>query len=87
MELDLRLARHFVVLADTGHFGRAAASLYLTQSALTKQIQSLERLVGAELIDRSRRPWRLTAAGEEVLAISRDLCRRADRALLALQGP
>jgi DNA-binding transcriptional LysR family regulator len=87
MELDLRLARHFVVLADTGHFGRAAASLHLTQSALTKQVRSLERLVGAELIDRSRRPWRLTAAGEDVLALSRDLCGRADQALLALRGP
>ena len=79
MDLDLRLARHFAVLAREGHFGRAAAGLHITQPALTKQIQALERQVGAALIDRSRRPWRLTAAGEEVLALSRDLCARADR--------
>jgi DNA-binding transcriptional LysR family regulator len=83
MDIDLRLARHFVALAETRHFGRAAARLHLTQSALTKQVRALERLVGAELVDRTRRPWRLTAAGEEVLALSRDLCARADRALHA----
>jgi DNA-binding transcriptional LysR family regulator len=60
MDLDLRLARHFVVVAQTGHFGRAAARLHLTQSALTKQIQALERQVGTPLIDRACRPWRLT---------------------------
>jgi Bacterial regulatory helix-turn-helix protein, lysR family len=54
---------------------------YLTQPALTKQVRALERLVGAELIDRGRRPWRLTEAGEEVLAASRDLCARADQFL------
>jgi hypothetical protein len=70
MDLDLRLARHFVVLAEKRHFGRAAASLHLTQPALTKQIQALERQVGAVLIDRTRRPWRLTAAGDEILASS-----------------
>jgi DNA-binding transcriptional LysR family regulator len=80
MDLDLRLARHFVVLADTGHFSRAAARLHLSQSALTKQVQALERQAGVVLIDRSRRPWQLTAAGAEVLALSRDLCARADRA-------
>ena len=80
MDLDLRLARHFVVLAETGHFGRAAASLHLTQSALTKQIHALERQAGSTLIDRTRRPWRLTLDGEAVLALSRELCARADRA-------
>ena len=81
MDLDLRLARHFVVLAETGNFSRAAARLHLSQSALTKQMQVLERQTGMVLIDRSRRPWQLTAAGVEVLALSRDLCRRADRAM------
>ena len=85
-DLDLRLARHFVVLAETGHFGRAAALLFLTQSALTKQMRALERIIGAELIDRSCRPWRLTAAGQDVLEASRDLCARADRAIDAARS-
>lgn len=83
MDLDLRLARHFVVLAETGHFSRAAARLHLSQSALTKQMQALERQTGMVLIDRSCRPWQLTAAGVEVLALSRELCSRADRAMRA----
>lgn len=82
-DFDLRLARHFVVLAETGHFGRAAARLHLSQPALTKQVRALERMVGAELIDRGQRPWRLTPAGEKVLAVTRDLCARADQALHA----
>jgi DNA-binding transcriptional LysR family regulator len=86
MDLDLRLARHFVVLAETGHFGRAAARLHLTQPALTKQVRALERLVGTELIDRSRRPWLLTEAGEEALTACRDLCTRADQLLRASDG-
>lgn len=64
------MARHFIVVAEVGHFGRAAQRLHLTQSALTKPVQVLERQVGTVLIDRSRRPWRLTAAGQNVLALS-----------------
>jgi DNA-binding transcriptional LysR family regulator len=86
MDLDLRLARHFIVLAEQGHFGRAAASVHLTQPALTKQIQALERQAGSALIDRTRQPWRLTAAGEAVLALSRDLCARVDRVRAAVAG-
>lgn len=85
MDLDLRLARHFVVLAEKGHFGQAAADLHLSQPALTKHIKALERQVGTALIDRTRRPWQLTAAGADVLALSRDLCARADRAMRAVK--
>jgi DNA-binding transcriptional LysR family regulator len=41
MELDLLLASTFMVLVDEKHFGRAAARLHLTSSALTKRIQRL----------------------------------------------
>jgi DNA-binding transcriptional LysR family regulator len=80
MDLDLRLARHFVALTEIGHFGKAAASLHMSQSTLTKQIQTLERQVGAELIDRTYRPWRLTSAGEQTLLLCRDLNARVTRA-------
>lgn len=76
MDIDLRLARHFVVLAEERHFGRAARRLHLTQPALSKQVQTLERHVGTALVDRSVRPWQLTPAGREVLDLSRDLLER-----------
>ena len=43
-------------------------------------------VLGAELIDRGCRPWRLTTAGEELLKASRDLCARADQAIDAARS-
>lgn len=52
MDLDLTLAASFLVLADERHYGRAAARLNVTASALTKRIQRLERQLGVFLLDR-----------------------------------
>lgn len=52
MDLDLTLAASFVVLAEERHYGRAAARLNVTASALTKRIQRLERQLGVFLLDR-----------------------------------
>ncbi len=75
IEIDLRLARHFVVLAEEGSFSAAAERLYLGQPALSKQIRILERCIGSDvrLIDRSRRPWILTRTGHEFLAVCHEL--------------
>jgi DNA-binding transcriptional LysR family regulator len=72
-QLDLLLARHFVVLAEERSFTGAAGRLHLTQSALSKQVRRLERRLGTLLVDRDCRPLRLTADGTEVLARSREL--------------
>jgi molybdate transport repressor ModE-like protein len=64
--------RHLVALkaiAEHGTFGRAARSLGYTQSAISQQIATLERIVGQKLIDRpgGPRPVSLTEAGELLL--------------------
>jgi DNA-binding transcriptional LysR family regulator len=66
-ELDLTKLRAFVTLAEHLHFGRAAEALHLTQPGLSRQIQTLERQLGARLLERDRRNVALTEAGRQLL--------------------
>ena len=52
----MKLLRAFVTLAIKGSYSNAAKELFLTQPALSKQIQTLEHLTGGELF--ARTPWR-----------------------------
>lgn len=79
MDLDLRLVRYFVVLADELHFGRAAARLHISQPGLSQQIRKLEDSVGAKLLLRDSRHVTLTPRGERFLEDGRQLIAIADR--------
>ena len=63
--VELRKLRYFVAVAAEASFGRAAARLYMTQPALSRQIQSLEAEIGVRLFDRDWQGARLTPAGEQ----------------------
>jgi DNA-binding transcriptional LysR family regulator len=78
MALDLRVLRYFVVLAETLHFGRAAARLSMSQPPLSRQIHGLERELGVELFIRGPHGVRLTPAGDALLPHARRLLREAD---------
>lgn len=75
--MDLKLVHAFVVTAQSRTFSAAATKLRLTQPALTKQIQALERRAGSQLFVRGRRGARLTDAGRTLLADAAELDRRA----------
>jgi DNA-binding transcriptional LysR family regulator len=79
VDLDLRVVRYFVAVAEELHYGRAAARLFISQPALSKQILNLERRLGAPLFTRDSRRVELTARGEAFLGDARELLRLADR--------
>src|SRR3712207_3642475 len=80
MAFTLEQLRGFVAVADELHFGRAAARLKMTQPPLSRQIQKLERVVGAQLLERDNRRVTLTAAGQVFLVEARRLLGLADSA-------
>lgn len=67
MNLDVGQLRAFVTIAHSGSFTRAAASLNLSQPALTVQIRKLEEALGVRLFDRNTRVVALTRNGAELL--------------------
>ena len=79
MDLDLRLVRAFVLVAEEEHVGRAADRLFVSQPALSKQVRRLEALVGVPLLERVGRNVRPTAAGRVFASEGRALLQRADR--------
>ncbi|HSV47666.1 MAG TPA: LysR family transcriptional regulator, partial [Ramlibacter sp.] len=78
--LDLFQLRCFVAVAEELHFGRAAARLHMTQPPLSRQIQLLEHAVGVELLARTSRSVRLTAAGAVLYQEAAAILRRASAA-------
>ena len=80
MAFTLEQLRGFLAVAEELHFGRAAARLKMTQPPLSRQIQKLERGIGAQLLERDNRRVTLTAAGEVFLEEARRLLALADTA-------
>ena len=72
-EPDLRRLRHFVAVAEAGGFTRAAASLHLSQQALSSSIRQLEKDLNAALFTRIGRQVTLTRAGQTLLSEGRVL--------------
>jgi len=75
--IDLRAWRHFLAVADTLHFGRAAQRLNITQPPLTQSIQALEQRLGVLLFERTRRSVVLAPAGLALVGPVRQLLQQA----------
>jgi len=70
MHLEFRHLRTIKAIHDTGGLARAAATLNITQSALSHQIKGLEDQAGVELFARRTKPLRLSAAGLRLLRLA-----------------
>jgi DNA-binding transcriptional LysR family regulator len=78
--MELRQLRYFVTLAEELHFGRAAAREHIVQSALSQQIQRLERELGVLLLERSTHHVALTASGAAFQVQARRILADVERA-------
>ncbi|GAA2803048.1 LysR family transcriptional regulator [Saccharopolyspora taberi] len=77
--MDTRLLRSFLAVVRTGGITAAAAELAYVQSTVTAHVQSLERQVGARLLDRSASGVVTTAAGERLAEHARRIVDLEDR--------
>ena len=84
--VELRHLRAFVAVAEELNFGRAADRLHISQPALSRQIRSLEQLVGSDLFRRSTHGVELTMAGEALLDRARKILGDIDQAVVAAQS-
>lgn len=78
MTIELRPLRHFVTLVELGSFGRAAAALQLSQPALSRSIQALERQLGTAVVFRASTGVVPTDFGRVLLQRARGLLQLAD---------
>lgn len=77
--MELRQLTCFATLARELHFGHAAAALFMSQPALSKQIVSLERELGVQLFDRTRRSVVLNESGRQLLPEAERIVELAQR--------
>lgn len=93
----LRQIKYFQTIVEKGSFSDAAADLYISQSAVSQQMQALEKELGVALFERHNRRFTLTEAGEhfykkslvitaELEQLQREVVRieRRDEAVLSL---
>jgi LysR family hydrogen peroxide-inducible transcriptional activator len=78
MIVTLRQMSYALALAETGHFGQAAQSCYVTQPALSQQIRQLEEVCGAPLFDRLGKSVRVTPLGREFVERARRIVEQAE---------
>jgi DNA-binding transcriptional LysR family regulator len=86
MDVDTRLLRYFVAVAEEGNLTRAAERMFVSQPALTKQIKQLEARLGIQLFVRSRAGMTLTEPGQALAERAPSLLAGWDQALRDIKG-
>jgi LysR family hydrogen peroxide-inducible transcriptional activator len=77
-DLKLKDLRYLVAVADTRHFGKAAARCFVSQPTLSAQLKKLEDYLGVQLVERHPRHIALTEAGTQVVARARRVIEASD---------
>ena len=77
--MDLKSFKVFKDIAQTRSFSRAAESNNISQSAVSQQVQEVEKVLGVALLDRSSRPLTVTPAGQLYVEFCTDVLRRREQ--------
>lgn len=77
--LDIRVLKVFEIVASCGSLSIAAAELRISQSAVSQAVTQIEQILGTLVLDRSRRPLRLTPAGVTLSRHARQIVHDMDR--------
>ena len=77
----MKQLEYLVALADTRHFGRAAARCHITQSTLSAGIRDLESVLGAAVAERSNRHVLMTRVGTTIAGRAKALLRQAEEVM------
>lgn len=85
MKIDMLGVQAFVAIADQGGFQRAAGTLNITQTALSRRLQTLESFLGVKLVERTTRSVALTRIGENFLPQARRLMTDLSAALVEIR--
>ena len=79
--MNINQLKYFVAVAEYKSFSKAAEQFFMTQTAVTQQIQRLEEKIGTQLIDRKTRPISLTPMGQVFLGEARNILSYMDKAM------
>ncbi|MFC5197129.1 MULTISPECIES: LysR family transcriptional regulator [Streptomyces] len=86
-DINPRLLRAFVAVAEELHFTRAAARLFVAQQALSRDIRHLERVWGRALFERDTRHVALTREGQRLLPVVRHVLTAQEQLGRELEQP
>ncbi|GJL83320.1 MAG: LysR family transcriptional regulator [marine bacterium B5-7] len=76
--MNIRDLKYALAVAETRHFGRAAARCFVSQPTLSGQIKKLEQDLGVVLFERTRRSVDVTPVGEIILGHARKIIEQAE---------
>lgn len=82
--MELRQLKYLLSIAEEGTFTAAAEKLFISQSALSQQVKSMEEELGVPLFDRSRNRLRFTQAGELLRSRAQRIVKEVDEAKTAI---
>ncbi|MFH6985529.1 LysR family transcriptional regulator [Marinoscillum luteum] len=83
--MELKHFRLIKAIADEGNIANSAERLFLTQSALSHQLRSVEENLGVKIFIRNRKEWELTEEGQELYHLATSVLNSVDKKLMQIK--